>query len=236
MDYQSVFKRYELKYVLSLQQRDAVLKASEPYMELDKYGLTSIKNIYFDTDSYRLIRNSIEKPVYKEKLRIRQYGKHTPDNSVFIELKKKFEDIVYKRRVKTSEELAFEWLCNQRCRIPKTQIVEEIDYFVSYYQALHPVLFLSYDRMAYFSKDGSDFRMTFDNSITCRQSDLCMCADVYGIPVLNDDHVLMELKCSGGIPLWMTEVLTKEKIYKTSFSKYGTAYKQVIFPHLKEAF
>ena len=62
------------------------------------------------------------------------------------------------------------------------------------------------------------------------QEDLSLTSEVYGTPILPEGKVLMEIKCSGGIPLWMTQVLSKEKIYKTSFSKYGTAYEMLIFP------
>ena len=92
MTYQSVFKRYELKYLLTLEQKESILKAMKPYMRLDDYGKTTIRNIYFDTDTYRLIRHSIEKPTtYKEKLRIRSYRRSTPDDPVFVELKKKYK-------------------------------------------------------------------------------------------------------------------------------------------------
>ena len=115
-----------------------------------------------------------------------------------------------------------------------TQISEEIDYFIDYYKTLHPAVFLSYEREAFYAKDGSDFRVTFDDTILCRQDDLSLEAEVYGIPLLPENMVLMEIKCSGGIPLWMTHVLSEEHIFKTSFSKYGTAYQQMIFPKLKE--
>jgi len=115
-----------------------------------------------------------------------------------------------------------------------TQISEEIDYFMDYYETLHPVVFLSYEREAFYSKDKSDFRVTFDDTILCRQEDLSLESEVYGTPLLPEGKVLMEIKCSGGIPLWMAHVLSAEHIYKTSFSKYGTAYQTMILPKLME--
>ena len=112
-------------------------------------------------------------------------------------------------------------------------IYEQYDYFLDYYETLHPVVFLSYEREAYFCKDGGDFRVTFDDNILCRQEDLSLESDVWGTPILEEGKVLMEIKCSGGIPLWMTHVLSQEHIYKTSFSKYGTAYQTMIFPNTK---
>lgn len=234
MAYQTVFKRYELKYMLTQEQKKKVLDAMAPYMALDKFGRTTIRNIYFDTNNYRLIRHSIEKPAYKEKLRIRSYDRANSDSTVFVELKKKYKHIVYKRRVSLPEEEAMEWICGETHCDMDTQISEEIDYFMDYYETLHPVVFLSYEREAFYSKDKSDFRVTFDDTILCRQEDLSLESEVYGTPILPEGMVLMEIKCSGGIPLWMVHVLSAEHIYKTSFSKYGTAYQTMILPKLME--
>ena len=233
MAYQAVFKRYELKYLLTQQQKERILSAMEPYMALDQYGRTTIRNIYFDTDNYRLIRHSIEKPAYKEKLRIRSYQKAKPGSTVFVELKKKYDSVVYKRRMSLSEAEALDWVTGKMHCKEETQISDEIDYFLHYYKTLHPVVFLSYEREAYFCKDGGDFRVTFDDNILCRQEDLSLESDVWGTPILEEGKVLMEIKCSGGIPLWMAHVLSQEHIYKTSFSKYGTAYQTMIFPNTK---
>ena len=230
--YQAVFKRYELKYLLTQEQKQIVLHAMEPYMQLDKYGRTTIRNIYYDTDDYLLIRRSIEKPVYKEKLRIRSYKRAKPESTVFVELKKKYQSVVYKRRISLPEKGAMEWIDKDHHCHDGTQIASEIEYFIDYYKTLHPVVFLSYEREAYYCTDGSDFRVTFDDTILCRQEDLSLESDVYGTPLLPENTVLMELKCSGGIPLWMTKVLSQQHIYKTSFSKYGTAYRTMIFPQL----
>lgn len=234
MSYQTIFKRHELKYILTKEQKNIVLKAMEPHMSPDKYGRTTIRNLYFDTDNYRLIRRSIEKPAYKEKLRIRSYCKASPDTPVFVELKKKYKGVVYKRRIPLPEKDAVNWICSGNVCTVQTQITNEIDYFLAYYGNLHPTVFLSYEREAFFAKDCSDFRVTFDENILCRQSNLSLESDVGGNLILEDGLTLMEIKCSGGIPLWMTEILSKEHIYKTSFSKYGTAYQTLIYPNLKE--
>ena len=232
MAFQTVFKRYELKYMLTLEQKEKILEAMSPYMQLDKYGRTTIRNIYFDTDNYRLIRRSIEKPAYKEKIRIRSYAQATADSTVFVELKKKYQKVVYKRRLPLCEADAMSWVCRENPCPANTQISREIDYFIDFYGNLNPTVFLSYEREAYYDKGGRDFRVTFDDNILCRQTDVNLCSDVYGTPILPVGKVLMELKCSGGIPLWMVEVLSRERIYKTSFSKYGTAYSTLIFPEI----
>lgn len=232
MAYQTVFQRYELKYMLTLEQKERILQAMMPYMALDPYGRVTIRNIYFDTDDYRLIRRSIEKPVYKEKLRIRSYVEASPDSTVFVELKKKYEKVVYKRRLPLHTTDAMQWVCREESCPVNTQISSEIDYFIDFYGKLRPAVFLSYEREAYYDKGGGDFRVTFDDSVLCRQENVSLCASVYGTPLLDDGKILMELKCSGGIPLWMAKVLSREHIYKTSFSKYGTAYEKLIFPKI----
>lgn len=232
MAFQTVFKRYELKYMLTLEQKERILTAMSPYMQLDRYGRTTIRNIYFDTDNYRLIRRSIEKPAYKEKLRIRSYSQATADSTVFVELKKKYEKVVYKRRLPLSEQDAMAWVLREKACPLDTQISREIDYFINFYGILKPAVFLSYEREAYYDKSGGDFRVTFDDNILSRRTDISLCSSVYGDPILPEGQVLMELKCSGGIPLWMVEVLSREQIYKTSFSKYGTAYTTQIFPEI----
>ncbi len=235
MDYQSVFKRYELKYLLTPEQKALVLAAMEGNMRLDQYGRTIIRNIYFDTDNYRLIRHSLEKPAYKEKLRIRSYRRAEPDRPVFVELKKKYDGVVYKRRIAMQEKQALDWICGTE-RGPDTQIGAEIDYFMRYYGTLRPTVFLSYEREAYYCGVGGDFRVTFDDNILARQEELSLETPVWGTPILEESKVLMEIKTSGGIPLWMTHALTEGQIFKTSFSKYGTAYQTMIFPNCKGDF
>lgn len=231
--YKTVFQRYELKYLLTVQQKEAVLETMAPYMSMDEYGRTTIRNIYFDTDNYRLARHSIERPAYKEKLRIRSYSKAAPDSTVFVELKRKYDAIVYKRRMPLAEAEAMDWVSGQMHCKAHNQISREIDYFLTYYETLHPVVFLSYEREAFYAMDGSDFRVTFDDHILCRREEMSLEADVWGTPLLPEGKTLMEIKCSGGIPLWMTHILSHKRIYKTSFSKYGAAYQTMIYPNTK---
>ncbi len=232
MAVQTVFKRYELKYLLTPAQKQAVLQAMHTHMALDSYGRTTIRNIYFDTDSFRLIRRSLDKPVYKEKLRIRSYRRTMADSTVFVELKKKYDGIVYKRRVTLSQREAMDWLTGRSRGTQPGQICREVDYFLSYYGSLSPAVFLSYEREAYYSLEGSDFRVTFDENILARREHICLDSDIYGEALLPEGMTLLELKCSGGIPLWMVQVLSRERIYKTSFSKYGAAYRSLIYPCL----
>lgn len=233
MSFQMVFKRYELKYILTQSQKEQIVKAMAPYMKLDEYGRTTIRNVYYDTDDYRLIRKSIEQPVYKEKLRVRSYKQATGGSTVFVELKKKYQSVVYKRRLALAENEAVDWLNRDTPCPVSSQISNEIDYCLDYYESLHPVAFISYEREAYYALDESDFRVTFDDTILFRDHDITLEAPVGGEHILPKGLVLMEIKCSGGIPLWMTELLSKYGISKTSYSKYGSAYRNLIFQKME---
>ena len=96
---QSCFERYEKKYFLTPAGQKALLQTIAPYIKMDFYGKYTICNLYYDTPDWRLIRASLAKPVYKEKLRVRSYGVPAPDGKVFAELKKKYKGVVYKRRI-----------------------------------------------------------------------------------------------------------------------------------------
>lgn len=227
MSDQMVFKRYEMKYLLTRRQKEKVLAAMQPYMELDAYGRSTIRNIYYDTDTYRLARKSLERPIYKEKLRVRSYSAAAPGDKVFVELKKKFEGVVYKRRIHIREKAAMDYLAGRRTAPETGQITEEIDYFLQFYQTLAPKVFLSYEREAYYTGEPGEFRVTFDENILWRETDLSLGKGIYGTPILRQGQTLMEIKTPGSIPLWMGKVLSEEGIRKTSFSKYGNAYTEI---------
>lgn len=255
MAVQTTFKRYEVKYLLSSEQKAAVLAAMRPYMALDQYGRTTIRNIYYDTENYRLARHSIERPAYKEKLRVRSYGPAGREDRVFVELKKKYDGVVYKRRLTMKNSDADDFLAEARvsrlasrqtvCEDPDLslepavkeadrQIASEIAYFRDFYGSLRPAAFLSYEREAYYAIKGGDFRVTFDENILARTDDMTLDAPIGGKALIPEGMTLMEIKCSGGYPLWMVRVLSDCKCYKTSFSKYGTCYQTMILPQTRK--
>lgn len=220
----TVFQRYELKYLLTREQKAAVISAMAPHMEPDSFGRSTIRNLYYDTDTYRLIRRSLEGPIYKEKLRVRSYCTAGPDDEVFIELKKKYQSVVYKRRTGILEKEAADYLAGKIPAPKPCQITDEIDYFRQFYKTLAPRVFLSYEREAFYEKGNGSFRVTFDDNILWRTTDLSLQAGIYGENILKPGQTLMELKTAGGIPLWMVDILTGQRLQKTSFSKYGSAY------------
>ena len=232
MAYQSVFKRYEIKFLLDPEQYDAVWNAVKAHMTPDRYDKTLICNVYYDTASYRMIRKSLEKPVYKEKLRLRSYGPTVGDGPVFVELKKKYDGIVYKRRLLLPEQQAQRWLAGDAAPTD-SQIAREITYVRDYYGDLSPRMYISYSRSAWLGKEEEALRVTFDRDIRCRQTELSLSAPPGGVPILDPRLVLMEVKTPRAIPLWLVRVLTENHIYKTSFSKFGTAYEKMLKGELK---
>ncbi|MFI3168353.1 MAG: polyphosphate polymerase domain-containing protein [Faecalibacterium sp.] len=234
MAVQSIFKRYELKYKLTPAQHNALCEAMQGYMQADEYGRYLIRNVYFDTADYQIIRQSIEKPTYKEKLRLRQYGMPEEGKLAFIELKKKYNGVVYKRRVDLPQEAAVTYLWQGDAPPQHAQILDEIDYFKQSHPDIRPRVYLSYEREAYFCPTDENFRLTFDYNIKTRDCDVSLAPSAGDKPVLRDDSILMEVKIVGGLPLWFTHFLSEHQIYKTSFSKYGTAYTRYSQPHLSE--
>ncbi len=223
MSDQMIFKRYELKYLLTRAQRDFIQKEMEPYMVPDPHGKSTIQSLYFDTPDHLLVRRSMEHPLYKEKLRLRSYGVADGGTTVFVELKKKYDSVVYKRRVGMTEKEAEQYLFQEK-PVLNTQIIHEIDYTRRRYGDLAPAMLLSYQREAFYGKEDPDFRMTFDENILWRTENLSLRSGIYGTPLLDNGQVLMEIKTKDAIPLWLASLLSEEHIYKTSFSKYGTAY------------
>ncbi|SEI73863.1 VTC domain-containing protein [Lachnospiraceae bacterium A10] len=230
---QMIFKRYEIKYMLSQEQYEAVIHKMSSYMRADIHGRSTNLSLYFDTPDFLLIRRSLDKPLYKEKLRIRSYGLAESDTTVFIELKKKFKGVVYKRRISMTEEDAMNYLLFDD-KVLHNQIEAEIDYTKDRYQNLIPRVLLSYDREAYYAIDDHEFRVTFDQNILWRDQDMNLTSYIGGDPLLKPGQVLMEVKAGGAIPLWFVKILTEEKLYKTSFSKYGMAYRTILVKALQE--
>lgn len=221
---QMVFKRREMKYMIDEDIFSELREIMKEEMTADEHGRSTVCSLYFDTPDYLLIRRSLDHPRYKEKLRLRSYGVAKDDTDVFVEIKKKYNSIVYKRRVSMTDAEAKRYLL-QHEQVMDTQITREIDYCMKRYEGIAPAMLLTYEREAYYAAHDHDFRITFDRNILWRDYDLSLGAGIYGKPILKGNQVLMEVKAAQGIPLWMVRFLSERKIYKTSFSKYGTAYR-----------
>jgi len=217
------FKRVEQKYLIDQAQYQALKKAMEKYMERDVYGEYTICNLYYDTEDYELVRQSLDKPVYKEKLRLRSYGTPNADTRVYLELKKKYEGIVYKRRVSLTLKEAENYLKNGQLPFKDSQILNEIDYFIKFYHPKERV-YIAYDREAFAGKEDPEFRITFDSKIRSRFENLKLEDGDCGSAPLNTDYFLMEVKVTTALPLWLVETMSELQIYPCSFSKYGQIY------------
>ena len=220
-----VMKRYELKYLLSASQTDYLRRRLEGHMRVDEFGLTSIASLYYDTPDYRLIRASVEKPPFKEKIRLRSYGLATQTSPVFLELKRKAYGIVYKRRVKSTIPLVHKFFAGEGDICAPGQINREITTFRDFYRNLVPACLIIYDRTAYFQPDG-DLRLTIDKNPRYRWEDLTLERSMEGSSLLPEGWTILEVKVQQAMPLWLSEILDTGKIYKGSFSKYGAAYRQ----------
>lgn len=220
-----VMKRYELKYILSPEQETFFRQRLEGHMKIDQFGLTSIASLYYDTPDYRLINASIEKPLFKEKLRLRSYGIATDSSPVFLELKRKAYGIVYKRRVQSTIPLVDKFFAGEGDICAGGQINHEITYFRDFYRDLAPACLIIYDRTAFYEPNG-DLRLTIDRNPRYRTQDLDLRISMDGISLLPEGYSILEIKVQQSMPLWLTEILSEGKIYKNSFSKYGEAYKQ----------
>ena len=241
-DFKESFARIEIKYHVPGDRYEFLLEELMEYVKPDVYGDTRIYNIYYDTPDYRLIRRSMEKPIYKEKLRLRTYKVPDANTNAFVEIKKKYDGIVYKRRISlpyaeakmhldngipfTEDELRGDeaaHLTDTQC-FTDTQIEHEINSMVKYYKTLKPGMIISYDRLAFQGIDDPNFRITFDRNIRWRDFDMDLKSGGHGSLILPEDERLMEIKIAGAMPIKVAKILSLLNIYKSSFSKYGTGY------------
>ena len=220
----TVMQRYEMKYLLNAEQTEFLRRQLEGHMQIDRYGLTSIASLYYDTADAGLIRKSLEKPDFKEKIRLRSYGIAADDSPVYLELKRKCEGIVYKRRVRTTITEADGFFAG--CDLPGGgQIQKELKYFRDYYRPLAPACLIIYDRTAYF-EPGGDLRLTIDFRPRYRTEDLTLTRSMDGVPLLDEGWTILEVKVQDAMPLWLSRILSFGGIFKSSFSKYGEAYRR----------
>ena len=220
-----VMKRFEFKYFLSPEKREYFTRRLEGRMQADQFGLTSIASLYYDTPDFRLFNASIEKPQFKEKIRLRSYGIATQESPVFLELKRKAFGIVYKRRVQSTIPLVNQFFAGEGEICAGGQINREITYFRDHYGTLAPACLIIYDRTAYF-EPGGDLRLTIDGDPRYRSEDLDLTRNMEGISLLPPGWSILEIKVQEAMPLWLSAILSEGGIYKASFSKVGEAYKQ----------
>ena len=222
---QRCFQRYEKKYLLHPEQYQKIRAGLAPYMEADEHGRYTICNLYYDTPDFQLIRASLDKPVYKEKLRMRSYGVPADGDSVFVELKKKYKGVVYKRRTVLEAGEALDYLAGRCSPRAKDQICREIDWFLGRYHPV-PQVFIAYDREALAGLEDRVLRVTFDIDLRWRDTALDLRSGDGGERITSRDQILMEIKIPGSAPVWLSRLLSENSVFPTSFSKYGVCYRE----------
>lgn len=221
------FRRVEKKYILTREQYLFFKEAIKEKMIEDEHGKSTICNIYFDTEQYDLIRHSITKPIFKDKIRIRSYNIPTIDSNIFLEIKRKYDGVVSKRRIQIKLSDFYKYLNNSNTSIDECQVKKELDYYFKHYK-LKPTMFLSYYRRAFYDKENRDFRLTFDSHVLARDYELEIEKGNYGVHIFEKNKYIMEVKTMGAIPIWFVKLLNQIQIGPCGFSKYGAAYTQLI--------
>lgn len=218
------FRRSEKKYLLTSEQYEKLMELLKDHVVQDKFFESDIRSIYYDTDKFQMIRRSIEKPEYKEKLRIRAYSEIDEDQPVFVEFKKKLDGVVYKRRTRAILKDVLDDI--NSARFEDEQIGNEIRYALSYYQNVRPAIYIGCKRTSYVGKQDKSLRITFDKDVSYRMKHLSLKAADEDRKVT--DKIIMELKVKGAMPLWLSEILDEVKAYPRGFSKVGTAFENEI--------
>ena len=226
------FQRVEKKYILNSEQYNELIKVIESNLVEDEHGRSTIYNIYFDSDEYDLIKHSIDKSVFKDKIRLRSYNVPNDDSKVFLEIKRKYDGIVSKRRIKLPFKNCYSYIDNIEQASNNGQVEQELKYYFKLYK-LKQKMFVSYNRKAFYDKNDKDFRITLDSNIIARDYDLKLEQGNYGTNILEKDNYIMEIKTLGAIPIWFVKYLDKIEACPSNFSKYGEAYKQLILEKRK---
>lgn len=222
--YDNHFQRVEEKYLITQIQKEELLKKIDLYIEKDKFFESKIHNIYFDTENNELIINSLNKPVFKDKFRVRSYGIPDLEDDVFLELKTKYKGVVGKRRVRMTLKEFYHYInCHEKNT--NNQILNEIDYYFQYYK-LRPAIYIAYDRCSYKGREEKNLRITFDTNLRSRRDHLRFEKRRRLTPYFKENYYIMEIKTVGSMPLWLVRILSEMNITPTSFSKYGKIYEK----------
>ena len=225
------FQRIEEKYLLTKEEKKKLINMIKNYIKEDEYFKSEIHNIYFDTRNNDLIINSLEKPIFKDKFRIRSYGIPKENDYVFLEMKMKYKGVVGKRRIKIRLNEINDYLENEK--ETDNEILKEIIYYYKYYE-LQKAIYIAYDRESYKGIDDKNLRITFDSNLRSRRNNLEF-KENNMTKYFDDDYYIMEIKTVGSLPLWLVRILSELKIYPTSFSKYGKIYEKEMKEMVKYA-
>lgn len=225
---QQVFRRTETKYIITEKEYRALMDLIEPYLMKDRYFKGTNCSIYYDDGSRYLAIHSLEKPLYKEKIRLRSYGVPTLNDTVFLEIKKKYKGIGSKRRIPVKLSDFYQYEKTGKLNADNAYIKQELDECFNRY-SLKPAMFLAYDRTAFCDKENPTFRVTFDRNVRSRLTDLRLEKGDQGKKFFENGEIVMEVKALDKYPFYFVRALSKLKIYPASFSKYGRVTEKVIY-------
>ncbi|EOH90947.1 polyphosphate polymerase domain-containing protein [Enterococcus pallens] len=226
-----IFERREKKYLMTPEKFDLLLTRLQEYMTIDEYGLHTIHTIYYDTEDLAVIRHSVDKPKFKEKMRLRSYGLATNQSTVYLELKKKVAGVTYKRRTAMTYQEAKNFLNYGVKPQEQKQIFKELDWYTQQ-QKLQSTVLISYDRIALKHKKDENFRITFDQNIrySLEHFELDQVDQHPQIRLTTEPTVLMEVKIFEAFPLEISRLFSELQIFQGKFTKYGNVYHWVLFP------
>ena len=222
-----IFKRYEKKYLLKKSEYEKLMSFIRDKLVPDAHGKNTLCSLYLDTPDFLLIRNSIDAISYKEKLRLRSYGVPRAEKTLFFEIKKKYNRVVYKRRVSMTTVEAANYI--ESGEMPfDSQVMREIDYLMKFYRHPKPNVCILCEREAFFDKENTDVRLTFDENLRYRYGFPTVDNIKEGTPLTDGNQYILEIKTPGAMPLWLARALSECEIYPRSFSKYAHAYYDIM--------
>ena len=232
-----VFHRFEKKFILTHEQYAEIAQTLCARMKIDdnnKSGdMYHVRSLYYDTPHNSLISEALSTPRYKEKVRLRAYGKPQRDDIVFVEIKKKVNGVGSKRRIELPLNDAYMFLdCG---RLPcsyeddKAQVMREIYAILSRNgMNLRPSALISYSRLALDGLEDKGLRITFDSDLRGQTHDLLLESEDRGTPIIDSEHVVMEVKAPAALPLWLTRQLSHRQTFARKFSKYRAIYQKTL--------
>lgn len=219
--------RCEYKYLLDKMTADALRTRIAERLTPDENskGLPYvISSLYFDSSAHKLYFQTLDRSVYRYKLRLRVYGESNSSDSIsFFEIKSKLDGLSTKRRLKlplaVNEQLWSDRTLPEELKPHDLKLARDILFLLDT-DRLAPTSIVSYERLAYCRNDESRLRVTFDTKLRIRTNDLDLRHGTHGTPIMNDECIL-EVKSCSSIPLWLTRLIGEYRLANTSYSKYG---------------
>ncbi|QHF55620.1 MULTISPECIES: polyphosphate polymerase domain-containing protein [Streptococcus] len=224
--HQKEFKRVETKYLISNHQRRQLLSDLGKHMEADDFAQSTITSLYFDTEQFDMIQDSLAKKYGKEKVRLRTYEMESDlDMPAFLEIKQKIDGVGYKYRIKTTPRQAAILMASDADKVVEDKrLASQLEKLHQRYGVIKPSMLIAYKRLSFRGKKDKSVRVTLDMNMTYAVVNQLTMIGHESFPLLPDQQLIMEVKVAEQIPDWLENILHQYKLEKNSFSKYGHAY------------